>query len=70
MRLRRSPRRGRGFRESALEVEKANADGLRLYERLGYRITGERDEVWPEPDAGGSLRDVAHPCWTMRRRLE
>jgi len=60
----------RGLRESALEVEKANPDALRLYERLGYRITGEQDEVWPESDPGGARQDVAHPCWTLRKRLE
>lgn len=59
----------RGLSVIALEVEKDNPDARRLYERLGYSIVGERDEVWPEPDATGKLHEVAHPCWLMRKHL-
>jgi Ser/Thr protein kinase RdoA (MazF antagonist)/ribosomal protein S18 acetylase RimI-like enzyme len=61
--------RARGLRFSELEVEKANPDALRLFRRLGYEIVGEQDSVWPEPDADGELREVAHPCWSMRKAL-
>jgi ribosomal protein S18 acetylase RimI-like enzyme len=52
-----------------LEVEKDNPDALRLYQRLGYGIVGEQDEVWPEAGADGEPRDIAHPCWAMRKDL-
>lgn len=61
--------RQRGLKFSELGVEKANPDALRLYRRLGYEIVGENDEVWPEADENGMLRDVAHPCWEMRKAL-
>jgi ribosomal protein S18 acetylase RimI-like enzyme len=59
----------RGLRNSALEVETTNTDALRLYQRLGYAIVGERDEFWPEPDERGELQEVGHPCWLMRKDI-
>lgn len=58
-----------GLLASELEVEKDNPDAERLYRRLGYAVVGEHDEVWPEPDELGQLRDVSHPCWGMRKDL-
>ena len=59
----------RGLRNSALEVETTNTDALRLYQRLGYAIVGERDEFWPEPDERSDLQEVGHPCWLMRKDI-
>jgi ribosomal protein S18 acetylase RimI-like enzyme len=59
----------RGLSAALIEVEKDNPDALRLYQRLGYLVIGEQDDVWPEPDANGELHDVMHPCWRMRKEL-
>ena len=59
----------RGLSAALIEVEKDNPDALRLYQRLGYLVIGEQDDVWPEPDANGELHDVTHPCWRMRKEL-
>jgi Ser/Thr protein kinase RdoA (MazF antagonist) len=61
--------RDRDLNFSELGVEKSNPGALRLYLRLGYKIVGENDEVWPEEDDDGITRDVTHLCWLMRKDL-
>ena len=58
-----------GAGESQLSVEKSNTDAERLYERLGYRISGETIETWPAPMSDGTVRPVDHPSWVMRQKL-
>ena len=58
-----------GARHSTLMVEKVNVDAIRLYERLGYRTTGESSERWNEPMPDGTLQPVDHPSWVMRKDL-
>jgi len=58
-----------GARHSTLMVEKVNMGAIRLYERLGYRTTGESSERWNEPMPDGTLQPVDHPSWVMRREL-
>ena len=58
-----------GARHSTLMVEKVNVDAIRLYERLGYRTTGESSERWSEPMPDGTLQPVDHPSWVMRKDL-
>lgn len=58
-----------GAVESQLSVEKRNTDAERLYKRLGYRVSGETIETWPEPMSDGTVRPVDHPSWVMRKKL-
>jgi ribosomal protein S18 acetylase RimI-like enzyme len=51
-----------------LMVEKSNAAAIRLYERLGYVVRGESEEIWSELVLG-SMQPVAHPSWVMSKPL-
>jgi ribosomal protein S18 acetylase RimI-like enzyme len=58
-----------GCHSSSLEVEKSNVAARRLYERLGYSVTGESSAVWDEPDDESRLRPVEHLSWVMSKEL-
>ncbi len=58
-----------GAGHCTLMVEKVNEGAVRLYERLGYRKIGESFERWQEPMPDGTLQQVDHPSWVMRKEL-
>ncbi len=58
---------GRIFSEIA--VEKTNGAARRLYERLGYRIVGERSDAWIAALPDGSQVEVIDDCWVLRKSL-
>jgi ribosomal protein S18 acetylase RimI-like enzyme len=58
-----------GAGHSTLMAEKLNQEAIRLYEKLGYRTTGESSARWPEPMPDGNMQTVHHPSWVMRKEL-
>lgn len=59
----------RGFRIVTLNVAKENPDARRLYERLGYRVTGSRPGKWSFRDDKGKIQRVNEPAWRMEKRI-
>lgn len=60
----------RGFKFVTLNVAKDNPKALRLYRRLGYRITGSRPGIWSYTDNEGRVQYVEEPAWRMMKRLK
>jgi ribosomal protein S18 acetylase RimI-like enzyme len=58
-----------GGGHATLMVEKTNPAAIRLYERLGFKTTGESSERWNEPMPDGTMQPVDHPSWVMRKEL-
>jgi len=61
--------RERNFKYVTLNVAKENQDALRLYQRLGYRITGSRPGNWSFTDHEGRVQHVHEPSWRMIKDL-
>lgn len=59
----------RSFTVMKLNVGKENGRARRLYERLGYSISGEEIARWSYRE-GDRVVEVAEDCWTMRKRLK
>ena len=59
----------RGFSYITLNVAKENPDARRLYERLGYKVTGSKPGVWSYRDDEGNLQHVVEPAWRMMKRI-
>ncbi len=59
----------RGFSTVTLNVAKENPDARRLYERLGYRITGSKPGKWSYRDDKGQVQRVHEPAWRMEKRI-
>lgn len=62
--------RQRGFKLVTLNVAKENQAARRLYERLGYRVTGSRPGTWSFRDPDGVLHRVKEPSWRMVKDLD
>ncbi len=60
----------RGFRFLTLNVAKDNPAARRLYERLGYKVTGSKPGVWSFKDDQGVIQHVNEPAWRMMKRLK
>lgn len=60
----------RGFKFITLNVAKENLEAVRLYQRLGYEITGSRPGVWSYKDHEGKIQQVNEPAWRMMKELE
>lgn len=61
--------RGRRVPAARIAVGKDNERARRLYERLGYTVTGETsDEWWDYRDDGARVRVREH-CWMLEKRL-
>lgn len=60
----------RGFKYVTLNVAKDNPDALRLYRRLGYKITGSRPGIWSYKDHEGKVQYVEEPAWRMTKSLK
>ena len=61
--------RTRGFTFVTLNVARDNVGALRLYQRLGYRVTGPRPGVWSFVDHRGRTVHVNEPAWHMQKDL-
>jgi ribosomal protein S18 acetylase RimI-like enzyme len=59
----------RGYGLVVLNVNRDNPDARRLYERLGYEVTGAEAGIWSYIDERGKRRDVNEPAWRMEKRL-
>jgi ribosomal protein S18 acetylase RimI-like enzyme len=59
----------RGYRLITLNVAQDNPGALRLYERLGYRVTGYEPGEWSYIDHQGLRRNVIEPAWRMEKKL-
>ncbi len=57
----------RGFSIVTLNVAKDNPDALRLYKRLGYKISGSRSGIWSYKDHEGKRQHVHEPAWRMEK---
>jgi ribosomal protein S18 acetylase RimI-like enzyme len=62
--------RRRGYKFVTLNVAKENPDALRLYKRLGYKVTGSQPGIWSFRDHTGKLNKVEEPAWRMIKRLD
>lgn len=60
----------RGYRVATLNVAQDNLGALRLYRRLGYRITGYEPGEWSYVDHRGLRQVVVEPAWRMEKRLD
>lgn len=61
--------RKRGYKYIILNVAKENPHALRLYQRLGYKITGSRPGIWSYTDHEGEVQYVEEPAWRMMKHL-
>lgn len=59
----------RGFSYVTLNVAKDNPGARRLYERLGYKVTGSKPGVWSFRDDEGNLQNMVEPAWRMMKGL-
>ncbi len=59
----------RGFQFITLNVAKDNPEALRLYKRLGYKVTGSKAGIWSFKDPHGKVHRVNEPAWRMMKRL-
>jgi len=61
--------RQRGFKYITLNVAKENLVALRLYKRLGYRVTSSQPGIWSFRDPNGVVHHVKEPSWRMMKSL-
>jgi ribosomal protein S18 acetylase RimI-like enzyme len=61
--------RKRGFTVVEIDAGKDNPRARALYERLGYRVAGERRDEWTYVDARGRTVVVHDDDWVLRKRL-
>ena len=59
---------GRHFSEIA--VGKTNEAARKLYERLGYRLFGERVDHWLADQPDGSQVEIVDDNWVLRKSLD
>lgn len=60
---------GHKFRRVTLNVSRDNHAARRLYEHLGYRVTGPDPGLWSFLDEHGVQRDVVEPAWRMEKKI-
>lgn len=61
--------RQRDYKFVTLNVAKDNADAMRLYRRLGYKVIGSRPGKWSYTDHEGKTHQVNEPAWRMLKRI-
>ncbi|MBN2257133.1 MAG: GNAT family N-acetyltransferase [Anaerolineaceae bacterium] len=59
----------RAFKVVTLNITQDNHKALRLYKRLGYRVTGPGAGQWSYPDHNGVWQTVNEPSWRMEKLL-
>lgn len=62
--------RSRGFRYAELGVETDNPRARRFYERLGYRLTGTRQDAYSYTTPEGVHMRIPLEEWVLQKRLE
>ncbi len=60
----------RGFSTITLNVAKSNEKAIRLYQRLGFTITGHEPGLWSYIDHLGKWRNVHEPGWRMEKKIQ
>ncbi len=61
--------RQRGYQFAMLNVGRDNLSAIRLYERMGYRITSPESGHWFYIDHQGNRCEVFEPAWRMEKNL-
>lgn len=61
--------RQRGYSILTLNVAKDNPRARKLYERHGFKVTGQEPGVWSYLDHEGLWRHVNEPAWRMEKKL-
>lgn len=61
--------RSKGFKVLTLNVAKDNPRARKLYERHGFKTTGQEPGVWSYLDHEGKWRHVNEPAWRMEKQL-
>ena len=61
--------RKRGYTTLTLNVAKDNPRARKLYERHGFKVTGQEPGVWSYLDHEGKWRHVNEPAWRMEKTL-
>jgi ribosomal protein S18 acetylase RimI-like enzyme len=63
--------RHRGAAQVSLDVERANKQARRLYERLGYVIIRQHEHRWRsiDPVSGATVASGTSDTWIMRKEL-
>ncbi|MCE5209650.1 MAG: GNAT family N-acetyltransferase [Chloroflexi bacterium] len=61
--------RQRGYSILTLNVAKDNPRARKLYERHGFKVTGQEPGVWSYIDHQGFWRHVNEPAWRMEKKL-
>lgn len=61
--------RERGWEWAEIGVEKDNQGARRLYERTGYRLSGEERGEYTYTTPGGAHVRVPNDLWILRKRL-
>lgn len=59
----------RNFKEITLNVAKINEPAIRLYERLGFVISGSEPGEWSYRDHHNKLQKVCEPAWKMIKSI-
>lgn len=59
----------RGYNCVTLNVARENDGALRLYERLGYRVTAPEPGEWYYVDELAVRHDVHEPAWRMEKKI-
>ena len=59
----------RGYHRVSLNVGQTNEGARRLYERLGYRVSGTDPGRWSFVDDKGQRQEVHEPAWRMEKIL-
>lgn len=59
----------RGFHEITLNVAKTNVAAIRLYQRLGYEISGSEPGEWSFVDHENHIQHVVEPAWKMIKEI-
>ena len=59
----------RGYHRLSLNVGQTNEGARRLYERLGYRVSGTDPGRWSFVDDKGQRQEVHEPAWRMEKIL-
>ena len=59
----------RGYHRVSLNVGQTNEGARRLYERLGYHVSGTDPGRWSYVDDKGQRQEVHEPAWRMEKIL-
>ena len=61
--------KSKGFKCATIACEKKNHLGLKLYERLGFKIFKEENLPWEYEDDNGIKHQISEPEWVLVKSL-